>query len=272
VTVLKIIKSAIKSAKKCILDNIDNATEYTGSLNPFGDRTLVLDMMAEGDIISVLQSSGLEFAILTEERGFLSSEKKPEYLAIVDPIDGSENLKRGISLVSTAISVVPFTDNMTSDDAEISVIESIFTDEQYIAIKEEGVTKNGKRVSPSNTVDIANAIVSYDTKRTWDSEFLESSLRTMSSVHDIRRTATNLLDLCWTASGYLDAMVDLRNMLPIIHVSGTHMVCEAGGFVLDQNGKRFCSSLEQDVMMSFVAASNEALARQILDAFIGPKQ
>jgi len=251
---------------------MDHATEYTGSLNPYGDKTLVLDMTAEEDIISVLQSSGSEFAILTEEKGFLRSEKKPEYLALVDPIDGSENLKRGIPLVSIGISIVPFGENMTSDDAEISVIESIFTDEQYIAIKGKGVTKNGKRVSTSKTVDLADSIISYDTKRTWDSEFLERSLRTMSAVHDTRRTASNLLDLCWTASGQLDAMVDLRNMLPIIHLCGTHMVFEAGGFVLDKNGERFCSSLEQDIMMNFVAASDELLAKQILDAFMGFKK
>lgn len=268
-TVLKIIKSAVESAKKSILGNMDHVVEYSGSLNPYGDQTLILDLTAEEEIISILRSSSLEFAILTEERGFLGCEKKPDYLALVDPIDGSVNLKRGIPLVSSGISIVPFKDDMTSDDAELSVIESIFTNEQYIAIKGEGVTKNGKRVSTSRPVDIADAIISYDTKRTWDKQFLERSLRTMSAVHDIRRSASNLLDLCWTAAGQLDGMVDMRNMLPIIHLCGTHMVFEAGGFVIDPNGERFNCSLEPEKMMNFVAASNEVLARQILDAFMG---
>jgi myo-inositol-1(or 4)-monophosphatase len=268
-TVLKIIKSAVKSAKKSILNNMDHVTEYSGTLNPYGDKTLVLDLTAEEEIISVLHSSGFEFAILTEERGFLRSEKKPDYLALVDPIDGSANLMRGIPLVSSGISIVPFKGDMTSDDAEISIIESIFTNEQYIAIKGEGVTKNGMKVSTAKPVDLADAIISYDTKRTWDMQFLERSLRTMSAVHDTRRTASNLLDLCWTAAGQLDGMVDLRNMLPIIHLCGTHMVFEAGGFVLDSDGKRFNSSLEPEKMMKFIAASNEELARKILDAFLG---
>jgi myo-inositol-1(or 4)-monophosphatase len=269
VTVLKIAKSAVRSAKKCILNNMEHATEYSGSINPYGDQTLVLDLMAEEEIISVIQNSGLEFAILTEERGFLRSEKDPEYLALVDPIDGSANLERGIPLVSIGISIVPFEENMTSDDAEISVIDSIFTDEMYIAVKGKGVKKNGKKVSTSKSVDLADAIISYDTKRTWDSDFLKRSLRTMSSVKDIRRSASNLLDLCWTASGQLDGMVDLRNMLPIIHLCGIHMVFEAGGYVVDSSGNRFCSSLKPDTMMNFVAASNEGLARQILDVFNG---
>jgi fructose-1,6-bisphosphatase/inositol monophosphatase family enzyme len=149
------------------------------------------------------------------------------------------------------------------------VIDSVFTDETYVAVTGNGVTRNGVRVSPSTPVELRDAIISYDTKRTWDPDFMERSLRTISAVHDTRRSASNLLDLCWTASGYLDGMVDLRDMLPIIHLCGTHMVFEAGGFVLGQDGNRFHSSLEPEMMMNFVAASNETLARQILDSYNG---
>lgn len=266
-TLLRIMQDAIESAKQVIVENLDIASERTGDLNPYGDKTLLLDVKAEDAIISVLSSSGTHFEILTEEKGFIKSEETPEYLALIDPIDGSANLERGIPLVSIGISIVPYKDVMTSDDAEISVIDSIFTDETYAAVTGKGVTRNGVSVKPSAPVDLKDAIISYDTKKTWDSEFLERSLRTFGAVHDTRRSASNLLDLCWTASGFLDGMVDLRDMLPIIHLCGTHMVFEAGGFVLDQDGSRFQSSLEPEKMMNFVAASNETLARQILARF-----
>jgi fructose-1,6-bisphosphatase/inositol monophosphatase family enzyme len=268
-TLLRIMQDAVDSAKKVIIENLDIAREQTGELNPYGDRTLLLDVKAEDAIIGVLTSSSTNFEILTEEKGFVKNENKPEYLALIDPIDGSANLERGIPLISIGISIVTFKDVMTSDDAEISVIDSVFTDETYIAVTGKGVTRNGVSVRPSAPVELKKAIISYDTKKTWDSEFLERSLRTISAVHDTRRSASNLLDLCWTASGALDGMVDLRDMLPIIHLCGTHMVFEAGGFVLDQNGDRFCNLLEPDVMMNFVAASNETLARQILSRFNG---
>ncbi len=266
-TALKTIQEAIIAAKQCILENLDSASEHTGTVNPYGDRTLLLDVKAEDEIISVLQSSGIEFAILTEEKGFIKSVKKAEYLALVDPIDGSANLERGIPLVSIGISIVPYQDKMMSDDAEISVIESVFTNETYIAVTGKGVSRNGTRVRTRAPIELDKAIISYDTKRTWDEEFVKSSLRTIQAVHDTRRSASNLLDLCWTAAGFLDGMVDLRNMLPIIHLCGTHMVFEAGGYVLDKNGNRFNSSLKPEDMMNFVAASNETLARQILARF-----
>ena len=178
-------------------------------------------------------------------------------------------MKRGIPLVSIGIAIVPYSDSMSSDDAEISIIDSVFTDETYVAIKGKGVTRNGARVHVAKPIELENAIISYDTKRTFDFSFVESSVRTIKSVHDTRRTASNLLDLCWTAAGFLDGMVDVRNLLPIIHLCGTHMVFEAGGYVMGLDGKRFVSSLEPQKMMNFVAASNEELARRILHEFQG---
>ncbi|MFW9960771.1 MAG: inositol monophosphatase family protein [Candidatus Thorarchaeota archaeon] len=266
-TVLKILKKAIDAAKSCILNNLDQATAVTGEVNPYGDKTLLLDKKAEDAIVEVLLGSDISFDILSEEKGLLKTSGKSEYLALVDPIDGSANLKRGIPLVSLGIAIVPYNSKMTSDDVEISIIDSIFNDERYIAIKGKGVTRNGKRVQVAKPIELENAIISYDIKKTFDSTFIMRSMRTIKAVQDIRRTASNLLDLCWTAAGFLDGMVDLRNLFPIIHLCGTHMVFEAGGYVIGLDGKRFVSSLEPNAMMNFVAASNEELARQILNKF-----
>ena len=266
-TALKTLHTAIAAAKKCILDNLEQAAEKTGSVNQYGDKTLLIDMRAEEEILSILQSSGIEFTILTEEKGFIESDKSPEYLAIVDPIDGSANLERGIPLATIGIAIVPYMEKMTTDDAEISVIDSVFTPETYVAVTGKGVTRNGKSVKVRPPVELENAILSYDTKKTWDTEYMDRSLNAIKAIHDIRRTASNLLDLCWTAAGFLDGLVDLRDMLPIIHLCGTHMVFEAGGYVLDIDGTRYCSPLEPSLMMNFVAASNESLARQILARF-----
>jgi myo-inositol-1(or 4)-monophosphatase len=264
-----LMKKALSKAKTHVIENLQIAKEKTGEINPYGDKTLMLDLQAEDEILEVIGSSSIPFAFLTEERGMIAPENSPEYLAIIDPIDGSANLERGILLVSAGISIVPFSESMTTDDVETSVIVSFFTDETYVANTGRGVTRNGKPVRVSASVEPEHSIISYDTKRPWTDGFAEASKRTLRSVHDMRRTASNLLDLCWTASGALDAMVDLRGLLPIVHVSGTHMVFEAGGFVIGENGERFTLPITPDVRMSFVAANNEELARSILSAFMG---
>ncbi|MHA1588790.1 MAG: inositol monophosphatase family protein [Candidatus Thorarchaeota archaeon] len=268
-TLMQVLRRAVETAKKNVLDNLDLAAEQIGTVNPFGDKTLLLDQRAEDIIVKVLRESGMQFDIMTEEQGVIKAEGTPEFLAIVDPIDGSANLEREIPLCSIGISVIPFSNTMTTDEVTLSIIDSIFTDETYVATKGQGVRKNGKSVRPREGTSLENAIISYDTKRKWEGQFAEASCRTLTSVYDMRRSASNLLDLCWTAAGSLDAMVDLRDMLPIVHVCGTHMVLEAGGVVLNKNGSHFTVPIDMNSKMSFVAASTSELAKEILTAFKG---
>ena len=268
-TIMNDLKTAAKTAKELVLDNLDFAKEKTGTQNPFGDKTLRLDQSAEDTIVAILERSDTIYLILTEEQGLITPEGKPEYLAIIDPIDGSTNLERGIPLCSVGLSAVPFSDAMTTDDVEFSIIDSFFTKETYTAEKGKGARLNGRTIEVRTNSDSSKAIISYDTKKSMKEDFGTHSLSALQGVYDIRRTGSNLLDLCWTASGALDAMVDLRDILPIVHVSGTHMVNEAGGFVLDAKGNRLLQDFDMTKRMSFIAASSEKLARSILDAFNG---
>ncbi|MFW9800168.1 MAG: inositol monophosphatase family protein [Candidatus Thorarchaeota archaeon] len=268
-TLIKDLMKAAEAARKSILENMSAATELTGGTNPFGDETLVLDMTSEESVIDVLRESNTSIAFLTEEQGVISQQKKPEYLVVIDGIDGSANLERQIPLCSIGISAIPYSDNMITDDIEISIVSSVFTEETYVAVTGKGVKKNGISVKVAEPVPIGESLISYDTKKPWDNDFSSSSVRVLSAVKDMRRSASNLLDLCWVASGSLDAMVDLRDELPIVHVSGTHIVFEAGGFVVDCDGHRLNLPIEMDQKMSFVAASNEGTARDILRIFKG---
>ncbi|RDE13938.1 MAG: hypothetical protein C4K47_05035 [Candidatus Thorarchaeota archaeon] len=268
-TIAKILKAALEYSRKAVLENLQRAAESTDSLNPFGDVTLAADILAEDEIIRVLHESGLGFNILTEERGLIEAESLPEFLAVVDPLDGSANFERGLPLCCGGISVIPFSDQMTTDRIETSVISSYFTKDVYVAVTGKGVRRNGKSVSVASPKHVEESVVSYDTKASWLGDFASGSLRVLGHVKDMRRAGSNLLDLCWTACGVLDAMVDLRDILPIVHVSGTHIVCEAGGFVIAANGSRLLLPLRIDCRMSFVAASTKELAREILRLFQG---
>lgn len=265
----RLLRDASSAAKAVVLNGLENASELTGTKNQFGDRTLMLDKLAEEAIVDAIQSSDISMKIMSEELGILEPEKRPEYLAIIDPIDGSANLERNIPLCSIGIALVPYKDTMTMADVEISIVDSIFTDETYVAVRGKGVTKNGRKVSVREYHDPEDAIISYDTKKQWDDDFAEASKRTLSAVKDMRRTASNLLDLCWVAGGSLDAMIDMRGLLPIIHVMGTHIVQEAGGFVMGADGEELNLPLDTDYRMSFIAASSERLAGELLRHFRG---
>ncbi|TFG12454.1 hypothetical protein EU537_09215 [Candidatus Thorarchaeota archaeon] len=266
-SLLSIAQKAARKAKKLVLDNLEDAAELTGGENPFGDATLLLDKQAEDSIIEVLRNSKYDFTVLTEEVGEIDISENPEYVAVIDPIDGSTNLSRGIPLCAVGISIAPFDNEVTSSDVEISVITSIFSEEEYLAIAGEGAKLNNKSIQPSSRKLSERVIISYDTKKALKSDFGPASLGALQQVYDMRRTGANLLDLCWTAAGKLDAMVDMRNILPVVHVSGTHMVIEAGGIVIDESGYPFEIPLNLDHRMSFIAANTRELAETILKGF-----
>ncbi len=264
-----LLEEAAKAAVDVVTENLAQAAVQTGTENPFGDHTLILDKMAEEAIVEILQSASASIAILSEEAGVIASESRPEYLAIIDPVDGSANLERRIPLCSVGLALIPYGADMFMHDVEASIVQSFFTEEVYIAIKGEGVFKNGERVQVRSEVQPEDAIVSYDTKKSWDSEFTAASVRVLSAVRDMRRSASNLLDLCWVAAGSLDAMIDMRQILPIVHVMGTHMVVEAGGAVLGPDGNDLDLPIRMDNRMSFVAASGPKLARSLWALFTG---
>jgi myo-inositol-1(or 4)-monophosphatase len=269
VTLTRDLAKAVDAAKDSILNNLTESAKLTGETNQYGDKTLLLDLKAEDAIIAAIGQLETPMMILSEERGLIMPEGRPEYMAVIDPIDGSANIERGIPLCSIGISAVRYSEKMTTDDAEISIIESVFSDETFIAEKGLGVRRNGKTVRVAAPIPLQENIISYDTKKSGDESFLASSMRVIRGVHDIRRSASNLLDLCWVASGALNAMVDMRGMLPIVHVSGTHMVFEAGGYVAEADGSRLNLPIVADQMMSFVAASDEVTANKILALFRG---
>jgi len=266
-TVVSILKHALESAREVTLENLARSSESTGSLNPFGDATLVVDSMSEDEIIRVLHESGTRFSIMTEEKGIVGGEGPPEFLAVVDPIDGSANFERGLPLCCGGISAIPFSQDMDTDDIEVSVISSYFTKETFVATSGKGVKRNGKTARVSSPRNASDCVISYDTKASWVGRFVSGSLGVLAHVKDMRRVGSNLLDLCWTASGVLDAMVDLRGILPIVHISGTHMVSEAGGFVLSADGNRSVLPVSMETRMSFVAASSKGLACELLGLF-----
>ena len=68
-TLVSDLMKAIKAARRVVHENLSSASELSGSTNPFGDKTLVLDVRAEDIIIEALHGSSTSMVILSEERG-----------------------------------------------------------------------------------------------------------------------------------------------------------------------------------------------------------
>ncbi len=68
-----------------------------------GDTTRRIDAMAEDYAIDLLRNTGFTLHIVSEERGVVRTGPEPEYIALMDPLDGSLNYTLGIPAVSVSI-------------------------------------------------------------------------------------------------------------------------------------------------------------------------
>ncbi len=58
-------------------------------INQFGDQPVQLDVSAEKAVITSLKKHNVFIRVISEEHGTTDTEKKPEYLGILDGLDGS---------------------------------------------------------------------------------------------------------------------------------------------------------------------------------------
>ena len=69
--------------------------------------TMQFDRDAEDMIINGLVESGIGFEVTTEERPTFSTAPDPQYRIVIDPIDGSQNMSRGLMTAAIALAVLP---------------------------------------------------------------------------------------------------------------------------------------------------------------------
>jgi len=109
-----------------------------------------------------------------------------------------------------------------------ALVLDIFSGEEFWAIKGCGAFSDGRKLSTSNTGELAKAVISIDQSRVpkgsagWVVSLIES-------VDATRQLGSAALELCLLASGALDAYVDLRERIrPTDVAAGLLIALEAG--------------------------------------------
>jgi myo-inositol-1(or 4)-monophosphatase len=80
-----------------------------------------------------------------------------------------------------------------------------------------------------------------------------------------RYLGTNALEVCLVACGKYDAFVDLRGMNRVTDIAAAYLILkEAGGIIVDERGVNVDVELLPTSRLSFVAAANITLCKNIL--------
>jgi myo-inositol-1(or 4)-monophosphatase len=226
--------------------------------------TMQFDREAEDIIISGLIESGHGFEIITEERPAFSTSSDPPYRIIVDPVDGSTNVSRGILAAGVSLAVLPIDAPITPESVQWSLVGELFTGMVYQAQRGYGAFCNGRRCQVSETKHLEHCLAGMNLDGR-DPEVLHKLLIEPPPLDKVRRTGSSALDIVYVANGAYDASIDIGDVITAeSFLSSLSIILVAGGVVSDQYGKSLRPITNLTEGFSFVAAGTRELHEEII--------
>jgi myo-inositol-1(or 4)-monophosphatase len=227
--------------------------------------TMRFDREAEDIIISGLIESKHGFEVITEERPSFTTGSNPPYRIVVDPVDGSYNVSRGIMTASVALAVLPIDAPICPEQVQWALVGELFSGTVYQAQRESGAFRNGRRCQVSNIKHIHECVLgmNFDGR---DLTTLNKLLIQKPIPGKVRRTGSSAMDIVYVASGAYDAFIDIGNILTAeSFLASLSIVLEAGGFVSDQQGKALPDIPNLIEGYSLIVAGTKELHKEIVD-------
>ncbi|MHB8189940.1 MAG: inositol monophosphatase family protein [Ferrimicrobium sp.] len=165
-------------------------------------------------------------SFLGEEEGVVGATDS-EVRWIIDPIDGTVNFTYAIPAYSISIAAE------VAGVVEVGIVMDLGHNERFIAVRNQGATRNGEAIAPSRVSQLSDALIgvgfAYDAKvRRVQASVLASVI---GSIRDVRRVGAASIDLCWAACGRLDGYYE-TGLKPWDHAAGALIMAEAGGVVV----------------------------------------
>src|SRR5258708_31017927 len=127
-----------------------------------GHTTMVFDREAEDVIIKGLTESGLGFEVISEERPAFSTQPSPPYRIVIDPVDGSTNIMRGITTAGVSLAVLPIDAPISPEQVRWALVGELFSGTIYQAEQGLGAFCNGRRCQVSETKHLDQCLAGMD--------------------------------------------------------------------------------------------------------------
>ncbi|MCZ7393056.1 MAG: hypothetical protein O8C56_06960 [Candidatus Methanoperedens sp.] len=224
------------------------------------DITRKMDMAAERALDEALLTRGLSARIISEELGDRIVGKRPDFMLIFDPIDGSTNATCGIPFFCTSLAYTEKTDIATFDDIKMSVICDI-QGNIYCAERGKGAFLNGKLVESKKRGTRPKPVVSV---YSYGVPKVPAGLIELEKSIIMRALGSIALDMCYAADGTLDGVIDTRGLVSGYDIMASSLILkEAGGFLTDLEG----NNLNNDVKasgMSIIGTKNKELHDKVV--------
>ncbi len=218
------------------------------------DIVTIADKEIEIWLCKELESAYPDFSIIAEE-GY-NKEGSSGYSWLLDPLDGTTSFAHTFPLFCISLALVD-----SNNQPILGVVYNPIYDEMFCAIQGQGAWLNEKLIHVSNTSSISLALLGtgfpYNRRSIMES-LLSRLCQVLHVVHDIRRTGSAALDICFVACGRLDAYYE-EGLKPWDTAAAILVAIEAGGQVTLFNGQPF------DVYCPNIIASNGHIHQAVIE-------
>ncbi|ADY01592.1 inositol monophosphatase [Vulcanisaeta moutnovskia 768-28] len=187
-----------------------------------------IDLEVEDLIIKGVEEEGLRAVVNTEERGVVEvGGGEPEYVFVVDPLDGSLNFVLGIPFYSISIAAGKYSSTPRFSDLTDGVVYYVEKDALYYGGL-KGVDFRGDDLNDLNE-DIDKPVISLYL----EPDVNEKLLMGLRGIYDrfgrfkIRSLGAASLEMVMASIGRFLAFMDLRNRLRIFDIAGAYVIARA---------------------------------------------
>jgi len=117
-----------------------------------GDITFAIDERAESLLEEFLERRAPHVAFYSEDRGMVAPETDPEWVLIVDPIDGTRPAMAGFESSCVSVAAARLDDEPCMGDVEVGCVLEIKSGERFLALRGEGL-EPGAKLSANTSVE-----------------------------------------------------------------------------------------------------------------------
>ncbi|MEM3089212.1 MAG: inositol monophosphatase family protein [Candidatus Nitrosotenuis sp.] len=257
--------NVLKEASKLVYENVKGlagtkAAAKDHGVGAGGDISRKIDVVAEKTVLDYLKKIKFDCIVLGEECGRVELSKNPKGFVIMDAIDGSANAVRGIPFFCCSLAFAT-EDKLSSVTA--GVVTDLSTGDIYWAARGRGAYCNSKRIHVHKEKPVYK-IVGINVSGAKPSLIKRIQPLFENSNH-ARHLGANALELALFSRGLIDIYIDLREKIRVTDMAAGYLIArEAGGKILDKNLENLDSDLSYDTRLSFIAAANDELLKEIL--------
>ena len=231
-----------------------------------GDVTRRIDTLAEDIVIKSLEKEGVPCILVSEECGTKVIGKNPRDYVVLDGIDGTTNAVRGISFVSTSMAHAtgPYL-----RDVDVGLVMDLSRGTTFSAEKGRGAYEGSSPLRPSSVTNLAEGLFGVELPVKLKPKDMRPCITRLmpliANIRKFRHLGSIALELCYVASGRLEAYVDIRGIIRATDFAAAYLIVrEAGALMVTPDGGAVDMELKATARTSFVAAANQTICSKIL--------